>query len=74
MIRAGILSPATALLAALALAGCGTPREKTAPCKRPANLSSYAADIRVDCGPMVAVNADRKAALTAIDDLAARSE
>ena len=26
----------------LAAGGCGTPKEKTAPCKRPANLSSYA--------------------------------
>ncbi len=38
------------------LAGCGTVKEKTAPCKRPANLSSFAADRRNDCGPMRAVN------------------
>lgn len=54
-------------LAALA-SGCGTPREKTAPCKRPANLSSYAST-GDDCGPMTSVNADRAAALAAIQNL-----
>ena len=38
------------------LAGCGTAKEKTAPCKRPANLTSFAADARHHCGPMHAVN------------------
>ena len=59
---------------AIALAGCGTPKEKTAPCKRPANLSSYASDARTDCEPMAAVNGDPRAALAAIDELSAQSE
>ena len=60
-----------ALMFALAIlaSGCGTPREKTAPCKRPANLSSYAS-IGDECGPMMAVNTDSAAALAAIQDLA----
>ncbi|MCO5066819.1 MAG: hypothetical protein M9924_20810 [Rhizobiaceae bacterium] len=53
--------------------GCGTPREKTAPCKRPANLSSYAS-MGEECGPMFSVNADRAAALAAIQDLASAEE
>jgi len=51
----------------LVLAGCGTPKEKTAPCKRPANLTSYAPDVRTDCGPMRLVNAGSTAALAATD-------
>lgn len=47
------------------LVGCGTVKEKTAPCKRPANLTSFAADLRYECGPMRAVN-DPAAAFTAI--------
>lgn len=64
-----------AMLVALALVagGCGTPREKTAPCKRPANLMSYAAAQR-DCGPMTALNTDQAAALAAIQELAAESK
>jgi hypothetical protein len=59
------------LLALSALAAaCGTPREKTAPCKRPANLSSYASEARQECGPMAAINANPDAALAAIDELA----
>lgn len=53
--------------------GCGTPREKTAPCKRPANLSSYAST-GDECGPMISVNADRSAALAAVQDLASAEE
>ena len=53
--------------------GCGTPREKTAPCKRPANLSSYAST-GDECGPMMSVNTDRAAALAAIEDLAPAEE
>ncbi len=56
-------------LAVLA-SGCGTPREKTAPCKRPANLSSYAST-ESECGPMRTINGDRAVALAAIQDLAA---
>ena len=64
-----------ALVFALAVlaSGCGTPREKTAPCKRPANLSSYAST-GDECGPMMSVNADRGAALAAIQDLATGDE
>ncbi len=43
------------------LAGCGTVKEKTAPCKRPANLLSYASeavssDTASGCGPMRPIN------------------
>lgn len=58
---------------ALLVSGCGTPREKTAPCKRPANLSSYAST-GDECGAMMSVNADRAAALAAIQDLASTEE
>ena len=55
------------VLIAAALAGCGTAaKEKTAPCKRPANLTSYAPDPRQVCGPMMSVNGDAAAALAAI--------
>ncbi|MDI6028992.1 hypothetical protein QBK99_22725 [Corticibacterium sp. UT-5YL-CI-8] len=66
---------ATALLFVLAVlaSGCGTPREKTAPCKRPANQSSYAST-GDECGPMISVNADRADALAAIQDLASAEE
>ncbi|MEX0408694.1 hypothetical protein ABGN05_23905 [Aquibium sp. LZ166] len=66
---------ATVLAFALAVlaSGCGTPREKTAPCKRPANLSNYAS-LAGECGPMMSVNADRAAALAAIQNLAAGDE
>lgn len=56
-----------ALMLSLAAGGCGTAKEKTAPCKRPANLSSYAPAERTDCGPMHPVNADPAAALRAIE-------
>lgn len=59
---------------AFALVGCGTPKEKTAPCKRPANLTGYVADRGATCGPMWAVNTDRKSTLATIDDLADQSE
>lgn len=59
------------LLLALLAAGCGTPREKTAPCTRPANLSGYAEEtIATDCGPLLEINRDRAAALAAIEELA----
>ncbi|TIQ37169.1 MAG: hypothetical protein E5X48_07345 [Mesorhizobium sp.] len=49
--RGAILAAA---VAALALSGCGTAKEKTAPCRRPAVLSSYlAAD---QCEAMRPVN------------------
>ncbi|AZO28363.1 hypothetical protein [Mesorhizobium sp. M1B.F.Ca.ET.045.04.1.1] len=51
--------------AAVAVSGCGTPKDKTAPCKRPAMLSSYAA--ADECGPMKQVNDMRaKAAIRAL--------
>jgi hypothetical protein len=53
------------ILAATALPACGTVKEKTAPCKRPAELSSYAEDPRQTCGEMHAVN-DPVVAFTAI--------
>jgi hypothetical protein len=62
---------ATVLVLVLAVlaSGCGTPREKTAPCKRPANLTSYATTEN-DCGPMRLINPDRAVALAAIQELA----
>jgi len=62
------LSNALVLALAVLGSGCGTPREKTAPCKRPANLSSYART-GDECGPMMSVNTDSAAALAAIQDL-----
>lgn len=54
------------MLAALAalLAGCATtpPPSKSAPCKRPANLSAYVAIEPQDCGPMTLVNSAETAA------------
>lgn len=63
------------LLLAVLAAGCGTPREKTAPCTRPANLSSYAEETSAgNCGPMLEINRDRAAALGVIEELAAAQE
>ncbi|MDE3761428.1 hypothetical protein I7G60_25695 [Sinorhizobium meliloti] len=60
------------ILIAAGLAGCGTAaKEKTAPCKRPANLTSYAPDPRQECGPMMSVNGGAAAALAAIEAMAA---
>jgi len=60
------------VLIAASLAGCGTAaKEKTAPCKRPANLTSYAPDPRQECGSMMSVNGDAAAALAAIEAMAA---
>lgn len=66
---------ATALVLILAalVSGCGTPSEKAAPCKRPANLTSYAST-GDDCGPMRSINPDRAAALAAIQELATADE
>lgn len=67
-----VLSP---VLIAAGLAGCGSAaKEQTAPCKRPANLTSYAPDLRQKCGPMMSVNDDAAAAFAAIDMTAAESE
>ncbi|UIJ91917.1 hypothetical protein Q1M62_02445 (plasmid) [Sinorhizobium meliloti] len=60
------------VLIAAGLAGCGTAaKEKTAPCKRPANLTSYVPDPRQECGPMKSVNGDAAAAFAAIEATAA---
>lgn len=59
------------VLVAAGVAGCGTVKEKTAPCKRPANLTSYAPDPRQQCGPMMQVNNDALAAFAAIDAMVA---
>lgn len=64
---------AALLIVALCAGGCGTPKEKTAPCKRPANLSSYSS-MEGECGPMRSLNADRAAAMAAIQDLASGQE
>lgn len=64
---------ALALILAVLASGCGTPREKTAPCKRPANLSSYAST-GSECGPMRSINADKGMALAAIQELASGDE
>ncbi|MFC0810419.1 hypothetical protein ACFHWW_34135, partial [Ensifer sp. P24N7] len=56
------------VLIAAGLAGCGTAaKEKSAPCKRPANLTSYAPDPRQECGPMMSVNGNAPAAFAAIE-------
>ncbi|KQZ95895.1 hypothetical protein ASD64_18500 [Mesorhizobium sp. Root157] len=57
------------LVLALSASGCATPKEQTAPCKRPANLLSYASTGLHECGPASPVNTDRIAALAAIDAL-----
>jgi len=57
----------------LVLAGCGTVKEKTAPCQRPADLTSFVADRRHDCGPMQAVN-DPAAAFAAIGIIEPRDQ
>lgn len=59
------------IVIAAGIAGCGTVKEKTAPCKRPANLTSYAADPRQECGPMSSINGDPSAAFAAIDAMMA---
>lgn len=65
---------AVVVIVAAALAGCGTPKEKTAPCKRPANLLSYASEPVArapasGCGPMLPVNTVPNSADEAIDRL-----
>jgi len=48
------------------LAGCGTAKEKSAPCKRPSvDLMSYAPDPRKNCGDMHRIN-DPEIAFSAI--------
>jgi len=53
------------VVVAVLLTGCGTVKEKTAPCKRPATLASFIEEPRHDCGSMRPVN-DPQAAFTAI--------
>jgi hypothetical protein len=58
--------PTTALLiASVLLSSCGTAKEKTAPCKRAASLTSFAGDPRPACPVMRAVN-DPAAAFIAL--------
>lgn len=59
------LAVASIVFTVAALSGCGTVKEKTAPCKRPAELTSYTDDRRQACGPMRAVN-DPAAAFAAV--------
>ena len=56
------------------LSGCGTVKEVSAPCKRPAELTAFAEDPRTDCGAMRSVNGDVFDALAAIDALLVVSE
>lgn len=58
-----------AICGVLLLTGCGTAKEKSAPCKRPVNLTGFASDPRLECGPMKAVNSNGRAAQAAIDAL-----
>lgn len=74
MSAAGLPMMIVVFAIALALAGCGTPKEKSAPCKRPAGLAGYGGDTRYGCGAMRLVNPDAAAALAAIEDLAAQPE
>jgi hypothetical protein len=69
-----ILKGMVVVAIAIASTSCGTPKEKTAPCKRPANLTGYAEDLRTECGPMRLVNPDGTAALAAIAGHAQQSE
>jgi len=70
-VRVAIIRVLNVAVLAVGLASCGTAaKEKTAPCKRPANLTSFAPDPRTDCGPMANVNGDPAAAFAAIDTLA----
>ncbi|TCR80813.1 hypothetical protein [Rhizobium sp. BK376] len=60
-----ITAVAALLIGCGLISGCGTVKDRTAPCKRPAGLASFAEDPRLSCGPMRPVN-DPKAAFTAI--------
>jgi len=50
------LALAGVVFAVVSLSACGTAKEKTAPCKRPAELSSFAEDPRHACAAMRRVN------------------
>lgn len=65
--RTSWLGSCAVLLMLCSLVGCGSVKEKSAPCKRPTNLTSYAEDPRRECGPMALVNIDYARALAAID-------
>jgi hypothetical protein len=60
-------SYAAILALALPISGCGTPKEKTAPCKRPADLSSFVPMSLRECGPALPVNADPAVVLAAMN-------
>lgn len=60
------------IAAALLVAGCaGPPKQKSAPCTRPANLAAYGPEQGDDCGPMAMIGTDRAAALAAVGALSA---
>lgn len=67
MISLSWLRYCAALWILCSIAGCSSVTEKTAPCKRPANLTSFVEDPRRECGPMALVNGDRASALETID-------
>ena len=67
MSRVRIITVMVVVAITIASGGCGTPKEKTAPCRRPTNLAGYAEDLRTECGPMRLVNPDGTAALAAIE-------
>ncbi|AVA25788.1 hypothetical protein QA648_22375 (plasmid) [Rhizobium sp. CB3171] len=54
-----------ALIVGVLMTACGTVKEKTAPCKRPANLTSFTEAAEKDCGPLRPVN-DPVAAFAAL--------
>ncbi|UZX45527.1 hypothetical protein A6U84_25635 (plasmid) [Agrobacterium sp. 13-2099-1-2] len=58
-----------AIFMLVVISGCGTVKEVSAPCKRPANLTAFVDDPRLDCGPMRSVNGDQTDALVAIDSI-----
>jgi hypothetical protein len=51
--------------------GCGTIKDKTAPCKRPAILTSFVDDPRTNCEPMSLINGDSGKAFAAIEAMQA---
>lgn len=62
------LKLSTVLCVALSvlMSGCGSVKEKTAPCKRPAFTTAFAEDPRTDCGPMHPINGDAAHAIDAL--------
>lgn len=67
-------SYAITFVLALSLGACAVPKEKTAPCKKPTNLTNYAAAPSSGCGPLFPVNPDWAAVLAAIDALQTQTQ